>query len=144
MTSTITKYLQEVPKRKERNQAMPDSRQVATMGSASGALVTALFRARPRAVASVSFLWLFGLFAVFLAPAPVKITPEKLEAYKLKLNDVQSVVKALNAAERRLMDAQFAKDEFTVWFWRFRPEYKAGTVVQAATVVVYFCHISSY
>lgn len=26
-------------------------------------------------------LWLFGLFAVLLAPAPVKITPEKLDRY---------------------------------------------------------------
>lgn len=26
-------------------------------------------------------LWLFGLFAVLLAPAPVKITPDKLDRY---------------------------------------------------------------
>ena len=34
----------------------------------------------PRATGILA-LWLFGLFAVFLSPAPVKITPEKLARF---------------------------------------------------------------
>lgn len=33
-------------------------------------------------------LWLFGLFAVLLAPAPVTITPEKLDRYNKLVMEV--------------------------------------------------------
>ena len=32
-------------------------------------------------ITGMFFIWLFGLFAIFLSPSPVKITPEKLARY---------------------------------------------------------------
>lgn len=79
--------------------------------------------ARPK-LAAVSLLWLFGLFAVFLAPAPVKITPEKLEAYKLKVREAEGLIRQLARAEQTLMDAQLRLDEVKVWFYWWRPEHR--------------------
>ncbi len=77
-------------------------RQVASQRSVQGGtLIAALGRKlrTPRA-AGIGFLWLFGLFALFLAPAPSKITPEKQAMYLDRLRDAQGMVKDLSAAAR--------------------------------------------
>lgn len=40
-------------------------------------------------------LWLFGLFAVFLSPAPVKVTQEKLDRYAQLVTQVGNDLGAL-------------------------------------------------
>ena len=99
-------------------------RDVVRTSRSYGAL-SALVRsiARPK-LAAVSLLWLFGLFAVFIAPAPVKITPEKLEAYKLKVREAEGLIRQLARAERTLMDAEIQLDEVKVWFYWWRPEHR--------------------
>ena len=91
---------------------------------------------RPR-VATLTGLYLFGLFALFLAPAPSKITEEKLAAYNTRLEDAQSIVDQLAVAEQHLMHTELALRDVSVWFWRFRPEHReqvlqARKPVQAA------------
>lgn len=106
-----------------RTQAM-DRRQMAR-GRASSGTITSISRPlrHPKAL-TFGGLWIFGLFALFLAPAPSKITPEKLELYQAKLADAQFLVKSLARAERDLIDARVALKEVSVWFWRWRPEHR--------------------
>ena len=57
---------------------------MATVPDIPGSLWRAFVDYRPHRYPKVTgllLLWLFGLFAVFLSPAPVKITPEKLARY---------------------------------------------------------------
>jgi len=93
----------------------------------SQAETLALYRTfrRPK-VLGLGFLWLLGLYAVFLAPAPVKITNEKLENYSQKLTEAEGMTKALAKAEKRMMDAEFSLKKVSVWFWRWRPEHRAA------------------
>ena len=79
-------------------------------------------------------LWIFGLFALFLAPAPSKITPEKLELYQARLNDAQGLVKELTRAERNLIEAKIALREVSVWFWRWRPEHREQVLARRPAV----------
>lgn len=83
--------------------------------------VTSIARSK---VALIGLLWAFGLFAVFLAPAPVKITQEKLEVYQAKLNEAQDITRSLALAEQELMNAQLHLNEVAGWFWRWRPEVR--------------------
>jgi len=73
----------------------------------------------------IGFLWLFGLFAVFLAPAPVKLTEEKIALFNDKLHQASSVEENLSSAARQYMEADMRAKQFKVWFWRFRKEYRA-------------------
>lgn len=63
--------------------------------------------------------------AVFLAPAPVKITSEKIALYEAKVAEVSSMMPDLSAAESRLMDAELHMKDAMVWFWRFREKDRA-------------------
>ena len=78
----------------------------------------------------ILLLYLLGLFALFFAPAPVKITKEALAQYKFKLNEADSVMVQLSEAHRRLTDAQIDQSEVTGWFWRFRPEIRAQVLAR--------------
>jgi hypothetical protein len=89
---------------------------------------------RTRKGLTISGLWLFGLFALFLAPAPSRITPEKLETYKSRLNDARGLMKDLSSADRQLMDAQLALRDVSVWFWRWRPEHREQVLAKRPAV----------
>ncbi|KAL3157429.1 hypothetical protein ABBQ32_011899 [Trebouxia sp. C0010 RCD-2024] len=65
-------------------------------------------------------LWLFGLFAVFLSPAPVKVTQEKLDRYAQLVTQAQGDPKVRTMTEQRLWEATMYTEEAKVWFWRFR------------------------
>ena len=83
---------------------------------------------------TISGLWLFGLFALFLAPAPSKITPEKLQAYQTRLKDARGLMKDLSLAEHELLNAQFALKDVSVWFWRWRPEHREKVLAKQPAV----------
>jgi hypothetical protein len=89
---------------------------------------------RTRKGLTISGLWLFGLFALFLAPAPSKITPEKLQAYQSRLDDARGLMKNLHSAERQLMDAQLALKDVSAWFWRWRPEHREKVLAKRPAV----------
>ena len=77
---------------------------VATVPDITGSLWRAFVDYRPRRYPKVTgllLLWLFGLFAVFLSPAPVKITSEKLARYdqlvlQVRLDIAQPAVRLCN------------------------------------------------
>lgn len=77
---------------------------VATAPDIPGSLWRAFLDYRPRRYPKVTgllLLWLFGLFAVFLSPAPIKITPEKLARYdqlvsQVRLDTAQPAVRLCN------------------------------------------------
>ena len=54
----------------------------------------------------VMFLWLFGLYAVFLSPAPVAITDEKLQRYEHRLNILKDLDRPRQAAEEKWLQAE--------------------------------------
>lgn len=77
---------------------------VATTPSISTSLWRAVRQYRPQRnpkVTGLLFLWLFGLFAVFLSPAPVKITPEKLARYDQLVLQVRIIVRQLLPQKRK-------------------------------------------
>lgn len=78
---------------------------------------------------AVGFLWIFGLYALFVAQAPVKISEASLQAYKNKLREADSIINELTAAETTLIDAELRLRKVSVWFWRFRPRHR-GRVQQ--------------
>ena len=61
----------------------------------------------PRVLA-VGFLWLFGLYAVFLSPAPIRLTEERLQRFETKLKELEKVEKPMRVAEQKWMDAQMS------------------------------------
>lgn len=97
-------------------------RRVRPVRENNGALSISVTNIAQFKVALLGLLWAFGLFAVFLAPAPVKITQEKLTIYQAKLDEAQGITRSLALAEQELMDAQLHFNEAAVWFWRIRPE----------------------
>lgn len=101
-----------------------DGRHVARSSSQPGALSLYAPILRNKKAVSLGFLWLLGLYAVVLAPAPVKITEAKLAAFQAKLQEADGMMKGLAAAEKRLMDAEFRMKQVSVWFWRWRPEHR--------------------
>jgi hypothetical protein len=82
--------------------------------------------ASPKGKAVIS-LWILGLLLMYLAPAPVTITPEMQNEYETLIRDADNLDRfgdtlgALKEAQSYVYDAQ-------VWFWRWRPEYR--TVVE--------------
>ena len=64
-------------------------------------------------------------YAVFLAPAPVRITPAALAEYKAGVAAAQGVDGALARAEGKLADAQWEVRRAQAWCWRLRPEHAA-------------------
>ena len=94
---------------------------VPQQGGAS-ALVTVV-KKHPRRF-SIGILWLFGLFAVFFAPAPVKLTGEKIEAFQAEMKRVESVDSRLYDAHRVYQAAESEQARHKVWFWRFRKEHR--------------------
>lgn len=76
-------------------------------------------RKYPRATGILA-LWLFGLFAVFLSPAPVKITPEKLARFDQLVAQAQGDPQVRALTEQKLWEASMYTEEAKVWFWRFR------------------------
>ena len=101
--------------------ARPASRQASDV---LAALASFRPQRHPKAT-TFGLLWLLGLYALFVAPAPVKITEEKLQAYTAKLTEAEGMIKSLASSERRLMDAELYMQEVQVWFWRWRPEHRA-------------------
>ena len=79
---------------------------VATVPDIPGSLWRAVVDYSPRRYPKMTgllLLWLFGLFAVFLSPAPVKISPEKLARYdqlvlQVRLDTAQPAVRLCNKA----------------------------------------------
>ena len=57
-------------------------------------------------VASLTGLWLFGLLAVFLLPAPVKITDESLQKYQDKMIVASDLEDALSAAKTEFLQSE--------------------------------------
>jgi hypothetical protein len=104
--------------------AMSSSRVSTAVNSQNSALSIVARHATKKRV-TVGFLWLFGLFAVFFAPAPVKITDEKLALFKEHMSQASGVEKLLMNAERAYVEAEMKARRHKVWFWRFRPEYRA-------------------
>lgn len=73
---------------------------------------------------TIGLFWIFGLFAVFFAPAPIKITDEKLALFQQHMSLVHKVEERLAAAQRSHYDAEMKARKHKVWFWRFRSEYR--------------------
>jgi hypothetical protein len=120
-------------------------RRVRPVRENNGALSVNVTRIANSRIALLGVLWAFGLFAVFLAPAPVKITQEKLAIYQAKLDEAQGITRGLALAEQELMDAQLHLNEVAVWFWRFRPEARKEVegrkpAVEAAKIKVRALH----
>lgn len=57
-------------------------------------------------VLGIGFLWLLGLFAVFLAPAPVSLTEERLNKYEKRLKILEATEAPRQAAEQRWLQAE--------------------------------------
>lgn len=57
-------------------------------------------------VLGVGFLWLFGLFAVFLSPAPVRITDQKMEKFEQRLKILADTDAPRQKAEQRWLEAE--------------------------------------
>ena len=93
--------------------------------SATGNQVThfVVRHATPKRV-GIGILWLFGLFAVFLAPAPVKMTDEKIALFQERLNEAHKLEGKLSAAETAYMEAEMRTRKHKVWFWRWKKEYR--------------------
>lgn len=108
---------------------------VATVPDIPGSLWRAFVDYRPRRYPKVTgllLLWLFGLFAVFMSPAPVKITPEKLARYDQLVLQAQGDSKVRAVAEQRLWEATVYAEDAKVWFWRFRSPHN-GIVKERLT-----------
>lgn len=107
---------------------MDSSRQRAvrprTSSSGGGGALSVISRHATRKRVSIGLVWLFGLFAVFFAPAPVKITDEKLAKFRHNIELAHKVEDRLAAAERSHLEADMRARRHKVWFWRFRPEYR--------------------
>ena len=54
----------------------------------------------------MGFLWLFGLFAVFLSPAPVRITDQKMERFEQRLKILSDTDAPRQKAEQRWLEAE--------------------------------------
>jgi hypothetical protein len=53
-------------------------------------------------------LWIVGLLVVFVLPAPVAITPEKMATFEQRMFDVQAAEKQLGEIENELYSADTA------------------------------------
>lgn len=114
--------------RAESNRYAYAEARVAQMPNVSSSLWQAVSNYRPHRspkATGVLVLWLFGLFAVFLSPAPVKITPEKLARYDQLMLQAQGDPALRVSAEQRLWEATMHTDDAKVWFWRFRVPHNA-------------------
>lgn len=69
------------------------------------ALRRAKLHKNPR-VLGVGFLWLFGLFAVFLSPAPVRITDQKMDNYEKRLKILADTDVPRQAAQQNWLEAE--------------------------------------
>ncbi|EDQ92696.1 uncharacterized protein MONBRDRAFT_22587 [Monosiga brevicollis MX1] len=76
------------------------------------------------AVATGLSLWLLGLYFCLFAAAPVTITPEMERNFFNELDAAQRIP-GLAKAEADLSAIEAEMDAYKVWFWRFRPEYRA-------------------
>ncbi|KAI8108977.1 hypothetical protein M9435_005394 [Picochlorum sp. BPE23] len=92
--------------------------------SGGGGALSIISRHATKKRVSIGLVWLFGLFAVFFAPAPVKITEEKLANFRRSIAQAHKVEDRLAAAERSYLEADMRARRHKVWFWRFRPEYR--------------------
>ena len=54
----------------------------------------------------MGFLWLFGLFAVFLSPAPVRITDQRMERFEQRLRILADTDAPRQRAEQRWLEAE--------------------------------------
>lgn len=54
----------------------------------------------------MGFLWLFGLFAVFLSPAPSRITDQKMDKYEKRIKILAETEAPRQAAEQRWLEAE--------------------------------------
>ena len=57
-------------------------------------------------VLGIGFLWLFGLFAIFLSPAPVRLTEQKMDRFEERLKILADTDKPRQAAEQRWLQAE--------------------------------------
>lgn len=87
------------------------SRQVQPIppSTAFGAIFRAIRNAQPHKspkVLGIGFLWLFGLYAIFLSPAPVSLTEDKLQRYEERLKILEKAEKPRLLAEQKWVDAE--------------------------------------
>lgn len=61
-----------------------------------------------RWVGAATGLWICGLLFVFVLPAPVAITPEKMARFEQRMYDVQAAEKQLGEVENELFSADSA------------------------------------
>ena len=71
------------------------------------ALRNAKLHRNPRVI-GVLFLWLFGLYAVFLSPAPVGITDETMARFDERIRILGETEKPKQIAEQRWMREEAA------------------------------------
>ncbi len=71
-----------------------------------------------------ALLWAFGLYCVFFAPAPVKLTREAVDAFHTSMKEVENVESKLMHAHALHEQAYLDQNQHMVWFWRFRPEHR--------------------
>lgn len=83
--------------------------------------VPVFFRAR---IVWMMGFWLFGLFSVFLSPAPVSITPEMQQRYDEKMLEVDVLDNEMLAALNQYRVYQSSTYASKVWFWRFRSKHR--------------------
>jgi hypothetical protein len=100
-----------------------------TRGGALSVLASFRPHKHPKAT-TLTLLWVLGLYAVFFAPAPVALTPERVAAYQLRLKEADGLLRDVAAAERHLMEQEFRVREVQPWFWRLRPEARAAVAAR--------------
>ena len=110
--------------RRERRQRSGSSGSAgAGAGDGDGVVVVAarVVRTHPRKVATV-FLWMLGLFCMFFAPAPIRITPAMEAKYQQKMDAVANLSGSFikTSAELDKLGAELSQAQ--TWWWYFKSE----------------------
>ena len=92
-------------------------------GPSALSFVTQTVKKHPKKV-SIGLLWLFGLYALFFAPAPVRLTDQAIDAFHTTMKEVEHVETKLLNAYSIYERAELDESQHKVWFWRFRSEYR--------------------
>lgn len=85
--------------------AVPSRQQQGSGSQVMRVLRSAKLHRRPRLLTTL-FLWMFGLYAMFLSPAPVTITDEKMQRFEDRLQILAKTDKPRQAAEQRWLQAE--------------------------------------
>eukprot|EP00730_Choanoeca_flexa_P003003 TRINITY_DN11257_c0_g2_i3.p1 TRINITY_DN11257_c0_g2~~TRINITY_DN11257_c0_g2_i3.p1 ORF type:complete len:279 (+),score=45.49 TRINITY_DN11257_c0_g2_i3:55-891(+) len=78
---------------------------------------------KPKVIVGIS-LWALGLYFCLYAAAPVAVTPEMEQAYFSALKAADNIP-GLAQAEQDFFRAEAYLNDAKVWFWYFRPSYRA-------------------